>query len=77
MDTKKVMLMFGIVLLVIILPPLVESSETVVFTSTEADGWIVPENVDSLEVLVVAGGGGGASRESYYQGGGGAGGFNL
>jgi len=76
MDTKKVMLMFGIVFILIMITPY-SKAENITFTSSQAGGWIVPSGVYSLEVLVVAGGGGGGRGTNcdYRGAGGGAGGL--
>ena len=76
MDTKKVMLMFGTVFILIMLTPY-SKAENITFTSSQAGGWIVPSGVYSLEVLVVAGGAGGGTgvNGQYAGGGGGAGGL--
>jgi hypothetical protein len=45
------------------------------FTSTGSSFWTCPDDVTSVEVLVVAGGGGGGGGTNYDGGGGGAGGL--
>jgi|GEM_PF-5309460 len=54
--------------------------ETYVVTYTSSGSWTVPENVSSVQVLVVGGGGGGGSGNNYTYGcggGGGAGGLKY